>query len=119
MKRVYHHCDNLEEGPMWQSVNGKDADDYAEKAAELMKEPDTFKYAMTTATKDWPFSTEHNLTAKCINRLAWLGHAGCFLATGSPELCTRNGWWKLDSDQQDEANRVAAEVIEEWENAKN
>jgi len=119
MKRVYHHCDDLEEGPMWKNISGKEADDYAEKAAELMKEPDVFKYSMQQAVEHWPVSCEHNLSAKSKNRLAWLGHAGCYLTTGSPEICTRNGWWKLDQEQQDEANRVAAEVVKEWENAKN
>lgn len=118
MKRIYHHVDNLEEGPMWQKITGQLAVEFTEKAAELMKEPDCFKDAMRQALEKWPFACEHNLSAKNINRLAWLGHAGCYLETGSPEECTRLGWWKLDQDQQDEANAVAAEVIEEWENAQ-
>lgn len=118
MKRIYHHCDVLEESSMWAKINGERADEFAEKAAELMKEPDVFKDAMRQALEKWPLSCEHNLSAKPLNRLAWLGHAGCFLATGSPEECTRAGWWRLDRDQQDEANRVADEVVKEWENAQ-
>ena len=103
---------------MWQKITGIEADDFAERAANLMREPDVFKSAMRLALKQWPVSCEHNLSAKPINRLAWLGHAGCYLGAGSPEECTRGGWWMLDADQQDEANRVAQEVVEEWENAQ-
>lgn len=118
MKRIYHHCDVLEESPMWQKITGKEADEYAEKAANIMREPDVFQHAMRWVLKQWPLSCEHNLSAKSINRQAWLGHAGCYLSSGSPEECTRAGWWMLDQDEQSEANRVAQEVIEEWENAQ-
>jgi hypothetical protein len=115
MKRIYHHCDVLEDTPMWRPVIGSDADLYADRAADLMRESDAFKIAMQQALKEWPLSCEHNLSAKSINRKAWLGHAGCFLATESPESCTRIGWHQLDADQQDLANQAADEVIKEWE----
>ena len=119
MKRQYFHCSLLEESPMWAKAAGSEADDYAEKAAELMKEPDVFADSMREALRLWPNSSAHNLSARSKNRRAWLGHAGCFLSTGSPESCTRAGWWKLDHDQQIEANEAADIVITEWENAKN
>jgi len=118
IKRIYHHCDALEEAPMWANISGCDADLFSERAADLMREPDAFKLAMQQAVKEWPLSCEHNLSARAINRKAWLGHAGCFVATGSTEGCTRIGWHSLDSSQQDEANKVAQEVIEEWESCQ-
>lgn len=115
MKRIYHHCDKLEEGPMWEQMTPKKCDNFAEYAAQIMKEPDVFKECMLLVLKEWPYSCEHNLSARVINRKAWLGHAGCFLGCGSPEICTRSGWWQLNCEEQAEANRVAQEVIEWWE----
>ena len=119
MKRRYFHCTLLEEWPMWTKVHGEVFDEHAEHAAELMKEPDTFADAMRGAIVKWPNSVEHNLTARSKNRRAWLGHAGCYLETGSFESCTRAGWWQLDNDKQIEANNAADVVIKEWEDAKN
>ncbi len=117
MKRVYHHYKKLEEvnAGMWRIVGGDAGKDFASAAADLMRDPEAFKASMRKAIMAWPNSCEHNMTAKNVNRQAWLGHAGCCIAVESPEECTRLGWWKLTKEQQDEANRVADEVILEWE----
>jgi hypothetical protein len=80
-----------------------------------MKDPVAFKTAMQKAVQDWPISCEMNLSARCMNRRAWLGHAGCCVAENSPEEATRLGWHKLNQVEQDLANQVADEVILEWE----
>ena len=80
-----------------------------------MRDSDTFKTAMLRAIAEWPLSAEVALTADATNRIAWLGHAGCCIATGSPEEATRAGWHTLSQSGQDEANRVAGEVLEAWE----
>jgi len=49
-----------------------------------------------------------------LNQRAWIGHAGCFLATGSPEETTRLGWHELDDGEQYGANAAADAVIAEW-----
>lgn len=103
---------------MWRKCSGVEFDEHAEYAAELMKELDTFKESMREVLVKWPNSCAHNLSARSKNRRAWLGHAGCFHATKSPESCTRAGWWKLDNDQQSEANNAADIVIKEWEDAQ-
>lgn len=117
MKRIYHHYKKLEEvsAGMWRIVGSQAGMDFRDAAADLMRDPEAFKESMRKAIIQWPCSCEHNLTAKNVNRRAWLGHAGCCIATESPEECTRLGWWKLTQEQQDEANRVADEVIMEWE----
>lgn len=117
MKRIYHHCDQLEEAPMWD--NTKSCNDMPEYASNLMREIDVFESAMRKAINQWPYACEHNLSASVINRKAWLGHAGCFLEIGSTENCTRKGWHMLNQEEQDLANNAAQKVIKEWENAKN
>lgn len=112
--RIYHHYENLEEfhSGMWRIVRGEKRKDYIAAAAELMQSPSDFRDAMVKAVEDWPKSCEANLTAESVNRIAWLGHAGCCIATASPEDCTRTAWHTLDRYEQDEANRVAGEVLE-------
>lgn len=116
LDRQFFHYKDLEEwkAGMWRIVRGTKRKDFANAAADLMRCPDEFKDAMISAISEWPKSCLHNLSAESINRIAWLGHAGCLLATGSPEECTRNGWHMLSKDEQDEANRVALEVLTLW-----
>ena len=116
-ERIYHHYEQLEEYKrgMWRIVRGEDRKKYAEKAAALMRNPRAFKDAMRKAVAEWPLSCEHNLSAVDTNRLAWLGHAGCCNTVGSSEENTRIGWHMLSPWEQSEANRVAQEVVEEWE----
>ena len=88
--------------------------DNARKAADLMRDSQRFMAAMTRALAEWPRSCLHNLTADGVNKLAWLGHAGCCLGVGSPEENTRIGWHLLNQAEQDEANRVAQAVLDSW-----
>lgn len=121
MKRVFHSHDKWEEfsAGMWRVVHGPKTQDFIDAAADLMRSPEEFKLAMLRAVSDWPISCKVNLTAKGMNRQAWLGHAGCCIAVNSPENCTRLGWHTLSQREQDEANRVADEAIQIWEAAYN
>ncbi len=117
IQRVFHPHDKCEEYPagMWRTVSGVRAGHFINASADLMRCPAEFKEAMQQAVKLWPLSAEHNLTCVSLNRIAWLGHAGCCVATNSPEDLTRLGWHTLNIQEQDEANRVAGEVLKEWE----
>jgi hypothetical protein len=116
MNRVYFHYEDLEEFQrgMWRIVRGDKRMENAGKAANLMRDSHAFGSAMRRALSEWPKSCAHNLTAENTNRLAWLGHAGNLLGVGSPEENTRIGWHMLNKFEQDEANRVAQEVLDEW-----
>ena len=119
-KRVYFHYEDLEEfhGGMWRITHGDKRKEFIAASADLMKTPDEFKVAMIAAVKQWPNSCAHNFTADGVNKIAWLGHAGCCLSVSSPEDCTRTAWHTLSRDEQDEANRVAAEALETWKPKK-
>jgi hypothetical protein len=79
-----------------------------------MRDSDAFEAAMMRALEEWPNSCAHNLSAEDTNRLAWLGHAGCLLAAGSPEENTRCGWHTLTLTEQDAANAAAQKVLDMW-----
>lgn len=116
MERVYFHFNELEEyhGGMWRIVGGLKKAKNALAAAELMRDIAAFEAAMMRALEEWPNSCRHNLTAEDTNRLAWLGHAGCCLAVGSPEENTRTGWHLLNTAEQDAANAAAQKVLDAW-----
>lgn len=116
IERVYYHYEDLEEyhAGMWRIVRGKERQNFIDAAGDLMRCPEEFKEAMMQALEIWPKSCEANLSAEAVNRIAWLGHAGCCIGTGSPEEATRGGWHTLTQPEQDEANRVADEVLKTW-----
>lgn len=116
MKRVYFRYENLEEyrAGMWRIVRGDERKRYIEQSAELMKDVGAFHAAMTRAVREWPNSCAHNLSAESMNRIAWLGHAGCCVAHHAPEDCTRAGWYYLNDAEMAMANEVAAQALSTW-----
>lgn len=119
MRRVHHHWEAREEYAggcgMWRNVTGQaERQKFIDAASALMADPDRFHRAMLRAVAEWPNSCETNLTGDSINQRAWLGHAGCYLATGSPEDCTRLAWHTLDPGEQHTANAAADRAIAHW-----
>lgn len=116
MKRVFHHYEDLEEfhAGMWRIVRGLERARYIDAAADLMRNCDEFESAMKRVLIEWPKSCDNALTSENSNRIAWLGHAGCCIELTSPEEATRAGWHKLNSVEQNEANKAAARVLALW-----
>jgi hypothetical protein len=116
MKRVFHHYERLEEftDGMWRITRGDGRKAHVEASAALMRDATAFEGAMLRALEEWPLSCEHNLSAENVNRIAWLGHAGCCVGAGSPEDCTRVAWHTLTQSEQDAANQAAANVLAQW-----
>lgn len=101
---------------MWRIVPAEERQAFVRIVADLMRNAPAFKTAMLRATHEWPYSCEHNLTCTSMNRIAWLGHAGCCIAHEAPEDLTRLAWHTLNTNEQDAANAAAAEVLADWEN---
>lgn len=117
--RVHYPWHELEEytpdGGMWSIPAVGDRERFVEATANLMADPfGGFLAAMRRAVAEWPRSVAQALTTPGLNQRAWLGHAGCYLATGSPEETTRLGWHDLDEYEQRAANAAADQVIAEW-----
>lgn len=114
--RRYFHYEQLEEFQqgMWRIVRGDQRMANARAAADLMRDAARFSKAMFQAVRDWPNSCLHNLTAEAVNKIAWLGHAGCCLGAGSPEENTRIGWHMLSPEEQARANQAAQTVLDYW-----
>lgn len=113
----YELEENHPDGGMWQTVKALDRQRFVEEASDLMANPHAFVESMRLAVRKWPNSCGSALTNPSLNHRAWLGHAGCFLATGSPEETTRLAWHELDPAEQAAANAAADTVIAEWNRA--
>jgi hypothetical protein len=116
--RHHHPWTDLEEyqpdGGMWRLPATHARDTHIREAEYLMADPDRFYAAMVRALDEWPRSCEVAMTTPGLNRRAWIGHAGCYLAVGSPEETTRLGWHRLDDAAQFSANDAADRAIEVW-----
>jgi hypothetical protein len=104
----------LPDGGMWRTPSVNERDAYIRAAADLMRDAPAFRDSMLTALERWPRSVAQALTTPGLNQRAWLGHAGCYLATGSPEETTRLGWHDLAHDEQRTANAAADDAIAAW-----
>jgi hypothetical protein len=102
------------DGGMWSIPSLHDRQRFIHAAEALMVNPEAFRDSMRLALDQWPRSASVALTTPGMNHRAWLGHAGCYLATGSPEETTRLGWHLLDEGEQMMANETADTVIHEW-----
>lgn len=87
-------------------------------AGELLGDPEEFRRAAREMVGSWPIAAEHNLSALDTNRRAWIGAAACFWLHGCREHTVRSAWWVLPRFDQWRANRVADQVIVEWEEAR-
>jgi hypothetical protein len=101
---------------MWRNnVEAEYRQFYVKRAGDLMRDTARFRAAMLEAARTWRYSCEHNLTARSMNRRAWLGHAGSCVAVDSPEDLTRLAWHTLTTEQQILADAAADDVIAIWE----
>lgn len=114
IKRVFHPFDKWEDAGMWRRTAGEERQRLHDTVAAFMADTQAFGAAMIRVVDEWRFSAEANLTTKSINQQAWVGHAACFLAVGSPEDVTRQAWHTLTQEQQDAANAVADIAIAHW-----
>lgn len=116
--RVHHPWTEMEEyqpaGGMWAITPSPQRSALMDAAEVLMANPDAFRAACVRASLEWPISTSVALTTPGLNKKAWLGHAACYLATGSTEDVTRLAWHRLDEDEQRSANVAADEAIVLW-----
>lgn len=72
-----------------------------------------FRSALEKVTSEWVNSCEHYLTNKAMNRIAWLGQASVCYVSGVPSTYS-GAWFKLTKEQQDKANEIALEFLNNW-----
>jgi hypothetical protein len=113
--RVYHTWDE------WEAFNAgffnstppnRNLSDGACKAmyAAFLRDIPRFRAAMEGVLRDWPKSTEHNLTNPRMNRIAWLGQAAMCYETGIPAAFC-NGFSLMTAQEQETANLAALDYL--------
>lgn len=75
---------------------------------------DNLKEYMTNTTMNYVLSTKVNFTNKMFNPVSWLGQATCNLMINATAQEVCQAWMSMAKEQQDKANKIAREVIEEW-----
>lgn len=81
--------------------------------ADFLRDIPRFEAAMDGVFRDWPNSTEHNLTNERMNRIAWLGQAAMCWDTGVPAAFC-NGYSQMDRADQQAADNAALGKLNEW-----
>lgn len=75
---------------------------------------DNLKDNMTDTAKTYEIATEIMFTNQRFNPISWLGQATCNLLIGATAQETCQAWTMMKKEQQDKANNIAKQVIEEW-----
>lgn len=75
---------------------------------------DNLKENMYDTTITYEIATKVNFTNKMFNPVSWLGQATCNRLINSTAQETCRAWLTMTKEQQDKANGIAKEVIEEW-----
>ena len=83
------------------------------KCYEILTSDNLKKY-MTNTTMNYVLSTKVNFTNKMFNPVSLLGQATCNLMINATAQEVCQAWMSMTKQQQDKANGIAREVIEEW-----
>lgn len=114
--RVFHTYEKWEchkAGFYASAVEGKTAQQCKDEYAEFLSDSERFESAARKVTSEWANSCEHYLTNSAMNRIAWIGQAAMCYETGIPsKFCS--GFNQLTNGQQEAANMVALDVLNDW-----
>ena len=75
---------------------------------------DNLKENMIDTANTYEIATKVNFTNKMFNPVSWLGQATCNLLIQATAQETCRAWMMMTKKQQEKANNIAKEVIEEW-----
>lgn len=113
LKRIFHNYKTWEDHEHGMYENRND-EEMIKKSSELLKDLDKLYDKMSYVSKNWTYSSEHNLSNPSMNHQAWLGHAACSYNHGATEKESVAAWWTLNKEEQVKANAVADLVDDEW-----
>lgn len=114
--RIFHTYDKWEchkAGFYASKKDGMTAEECELAYAEFLSDETRFRNALRFVLDNWINSCEHYLSNRSMNRIAWLGQAAMCQATGVPsKYCA--GFNLLTEEQQQKANAIAYEYLNEW-----
>jgi len=114
--RIFHTFEKWEchkAGFYASTFDGMSAEQCREAYRDFLADLDRFRSAANAVIDEWEHSCEHYLTNFAMNRIAWVGQAAMCYATGIPSrFC--GGFRLLTDEQQQAANEVALDAINDW-----
>ena len=119
--RIFHTFDKWEAvkaGFFAPGVKGKTKDECEQEYCAFLGDLDAFAAGMEQVFKEWPNSSEHNLTNASMNRIAWLGQSAACIARNLPATF-RGGFAMLSEERQLEANKLALKYLNKWLKSRN
>lgn len=119
--RVFHTFDKWEAvaaGFFLPGLKGRDKNDCEQEYGVFLADLAKFEEGIKKVFKEWPNSTEHNLTNSSMNRIAWIGQAAACAAKGLPSTY-RAGFSALPEDVQDKANKLALKYLNVYLKSRN
>lgn len=114
MKQYFTDYKNWEDwqNGMWRKHDPEQEQELINDAVLCLLNPEP---SMNRVIKEWPECTKVNLTNNSQNKKSWLGQAACCIEYSVPEKLTRIAWGTLTKNQQNNANKIAKEIILKWE----
>ena len=100
----------------YENLSGKDKDVKIARVLEMFNSESKTREYMLRVISEWKYSCEQNLTNEAINQVAYLGQAACCIFARVPSTITMEAWSLLKPKVQDRANKIAAEVLMQWDN---
>lgn len=118
MKRIYHPYWLWEDykAGFYDNVSGEQKKILLLKVVEMFNSKQLTKQNMLRVINEWTYSCEHNLTNDSLNKIAYIGQGACCLYAGVPSTITMEAWSLLTNEVKERSNKIALEVINEWEN---
>lgn len=114
IKPVWEDYRNWEDYKNGMYENGH-SDDIINQCYEILTS-ENLKQEMYDTTITYEISTQVNFTNQMFNPVSWLGQATCNRLINATAQETCNAWMMMSKEQQEKANNIAKEVIEEWRN---
>lgn len=117
IEQIFHPFTKWEDNQfgMYKTTCFMDQHQMMSECYQLLSCPEWLWETMGFVTHHWRYSCEHFLSNLNRNRQAWLGQAACCFMHGAPEYITKMAWGMLTTEQQIAANKVADEIILDWE----
>ena len=114
--RIFHTFDKWECNKAGFYASKKDGwsnEQCENEYVRILTNESLFRVALAKVIVEWKNSCEHYLTNRAMNRIAWLGQASICIESGVPSSYSM-AWFKLTKEQQDKANSIALEYLNEW-----
>ena len=120
MEQIYHNYEDWEDykNGFYSKPKKSEESEHIFKVIELFNSKTLTETYMNRVIEEWKNSVEHNLTNASMNKIAYIGQAACCIYASVPSETTMKAWKMIPLEIQDRANKIAENIIKEWEQKK-